>query len=89
MTHYINEENFNQEDSQEYETTDFYLASFLKCKGYDLAGLRKSGSRTVFRFVDKGSRENDMLSYYNGKGKVAPQSLISAIREMKALIHNS
>lgn len=90
MTHYSNEEeNFNKEDSQEYETSDFYQASFLKSIGYALAGLRKSGKRTVFRFVDKPSRESDLLSYFNREDKIAAQTLISSIREMKALIHNN
>ncbi|MCD4847589.1 MAG: DUF5659 domain-containing protein [Candidatus Aegiribacteria sp.] len=82
------EENFNKESPPEYETTDFYLASFLKSTGYLLAGLGKSGNRTIFKFGDKPERNSDILAYYNGEGSVPPLSLISAIKEMKALIHN-
>lgn len=75
-------------DPNHYETTDCYLASFLKASGYSLAGLGRSGNRTVFRFEDKPERSRDILAFYNGEGSVFPLSLISAIREMKALIHS-
>ncbi len=82
------EENFNKESPPEYETTDFYLASYLRSKGYCIASLGRSGNRTIFKFEDKPIREKDILAYYNNKGSVPPLTLISAIREMKALIHN-
>ena len=82
------EENFNLQSPPEYETTDFYLASYLRSKGYSIASLGKSGNRTIFKFGDKPERNSDILAYYNGKGSVPPLSLISAIKEMKALIHN-
>ncbi|MCK5036615.1 MAG: hypothetical protein KAS73_12025 [Candidatus Sabulitectum sp.] len=85
---YGKQENFNKESPPEYETTDFYLASYLRSKGYCIASLGRSGNRTIFKFEDKPERENDILAYYNNKGCVPPLSLISAIREMKALIHN-
>lgn len=90
MNHQIhkNEENFNKESPPEYETTDFYLACYLKSKGYSIASLGRTGKRTVFKFGDKPEREREILAYYNGEGTVPPLSLISAIKEMKALIHN-
>ena len=90
MTHQYNniEEDFNKESPSLYETTDFYLASFLKAIGYTLNGLGKIGSRTVFKFTDKQERPNDLLAFYNSEGSVPPLTLISSIREMKALIHN-
>lgn len=82
------EENFNKASPPVYETTDFYLASYLKSVGYSLAGLGKSGRRTIFKFEDKPERKRTVLSYFNGEGSVSPQILISAIKEMKALIHS-
>ena len=82
------EENFNKESPPVYETTDFYLASFLKSTGYSLVGLGKSGNRTIFKFGDKPERYKNILAYYNNEGSVPPLTLISAIKEMKALIHN-
>ncbi|MCD4707234.1 MAG: DUF5659 domain-containing protein [Candidatus Sabulitectum sp.] len=83
-----NEETFNKESPPEYETTDFYLASYLRSKGYTIASLGRSGNRTIFKFGDKPERRKDILAYYNGEGTVPPLSLISAIKEMKAFIHN-
>jgi len=85
---YSEEENFNKKSPAEYETTDFYLASYLRSKGYSIIRLGKSGNRTIFKFGDKPERNKDILAYYNGEGSVPPLSLISAIKEMKALIHN-
>jgi len=88
MTHQNISKDFNKKSPSEFETTDFYLASYLRSIGYSIARLGKSGNRTIFKFEDKVEREEDILAYYNNKGSVPPLSLISAIREMKALIHN-
>ena len=81
-------ENLDRGSPPEYETTDFYLASYLKASGYLLMGLGKTGSRTVFRFEDSTERSSDILAYYNNGGSIAPLTLVSAIKEMKALIHS-
>lgn len=72
----------------QYETADFYLASFLKASGYLLVGLGRIGNRTVFKFEDRTERSADILAYYNNGGSIAPLILVSAIKEMKALIHS-
>lgn len=90
MTHHNNmqTENLERFSLKPFETTDFYFASFLRASGYNLAGLRKSGNRTVFVFEDKPERSADVLAYHNGSGSIVPITLISAIKEMKALIHS-
>jgi len=84
----MRKENLNMSSQREYETTDFYFASFLRASGYNLAGLRKSGNRTIFVFEDKPERSADVLAYHNGSVKIVPITLVSAIKEMKALIHS-
>ncbi len=53
-----------------FETSDFYLACFLRCTGYELLDLRAEGRRKVFVFRDRPSRRDDVLSFY-GDGAMA------------------
>ena len=51
-----------------FETTDFYLACYLRCDGYRLVGIRRDGRRSVFRFEDRTDRQAVMLSFFNNEG---------------------
>ena len=73
---------------QVFETTDFYLACYLRCDGFRLAGLRREGPRSVFRFQDRADRRNAMLAFFNNEGSVRPLAYSTAIKDLKALIHN-
>lgn len=72
-----------------YETGDFYLACFLRCIGYDLQGLRRDGRRAFFVFEDRPSRQADLMGFFGNKAEVKPLQFVSAIKDLKALIHNS
>jgi len=72
-----------------FDTTDFYLASYLRCVGYDLLDLRREGTRAVFVFADRPERRAAVLAFYNSEGGVAPLAFVGSIRDMKALIHNA
>jgi len=71
-----------------FETTDFYLACYLRCAGYRLAGIRRDGQRSVFRFEDRADRQDAMLAFFNNEGTVRPLAYSAAIKDLKALIHN-
>ncbi len=71
-----------------FETTDFYLACYLRCDGYRLVGIRREGSRSVFRFEDRADRQDVMLAFFNNEGTLRPLAYSSAIKDLKALIHN-
>ena len=71
-----------------FETTDFYLACFMRCDGFRLVGLRREGSRSVFRFEDRTDRMDVMLAFFNNEGNVRPLAYAAAIKDLKALIHN-
>ncbi len=71
-----------------YETTDFYLACFLRCTGYNLAELRRDGARVIFVFTDKPDRRDTVLAFYNNRGTVQPLAFVGIIKDMKSLIHN-
>ncbi len=72
-----------------YETHDFYAACFLRCIGYDLAGVRREGNRVFFIFEDRPQRPHDLMAFFSDKAEVKPLRFASAIRDMKALLHNA
>ena len=71
-----------------FETTDFYLACYLRCDGFRLAGIRRDGRRSVFRFEDRTGRQAVTLAFFNNEGSVRPLAYSAAIKDLKALIHN-
>jgi hypothetical protein len=72
-----------------FETRDFYLASYLRCIGYDLVGLRSEGRRKVFMFRDGPARRQDVLAFYADSATVRPLAFSGTIKDMKALLHNA
>ena len=72
-----------------FETRDFYLACFLRCSGYELLDLRDEGRRKVFIFQDRATRREDVIAFYGENGSVRPLAFASAIKDMKALLHNA
>lgn len=76
------------ESTDVFETTDFYLACYLRCDGFRLAGIRRDGTRLVFQFEDRTDRGSVTLSFFNSEGSVRPLAYSAAIKDLKALIHN-
>ncbi len=76
-------------DSKGFETSDFYLACYLRCIGYALDDVRRSGPRVVFVFCDQPARKSDLMAFFGNKAEVKPLQFVSAIKDLKALIHNS
>ena len=72
-----------------FETRDFYLACFLGCAGYELLDLRAEGSRKVFVFQDSPTRRDDVIAFYGETSRVRPLAFATAIKDMKALLHNA
>ena len=72
-----------------FETRDFYLACFLRCAGYELIDLRAEGRRKVFVFQDRPKRRNDVIAFYGEASSVRPLAFATAIKDMKALLHNA
>ena len=71
-----------------FETTDFYLACYLRCDGFRLVGIRREGPRCVFRFENRADRRDVTLAFFNNEGTVRPLAYSAAIKDLKALIHN-
>ncbi len=88
--HRIRQVSEHEQASREdvFETTDFYLACYLRFDSYRLVGIRREGSRSVFRFEDRADRQDAMLAFFNNEGTVRPLAYSAAIKDLKALIHN-
>lgn len=72
-----------------FETSDFYLACYLRCIGYALGDVRRNGARVVFMFCDQPARRADLMAFFGNTAEVKPLQFVSAIKDLKALIHNS
>ena len=53
-----------------FETTDFYLACYLRCDGFRLSRIRREGPRSVFLFEDRVDRRDATLAFFNNEGSV-------------------
>lgn len=75
-------------DSNQYSTKDYYIASFLKAKGFKLLCTNKKGKDVYFIFEGKEKIENILPGFYNGTEKVIAIDLTTAIRNIKSMLHN-
>jgi hypothetical protein len=72
---------------EEYKTTDLYLATALRAKGYKMT-INTIRSHK-FEFIFNGVNINDdVLKYWNNELMVNARSYAEAIKEMKVRIHN-
>ncbi len=71
-----------------FETRDFYLACYLRCTGYPLLNLRPEGRHKIFVFEDRPTRPADVIAFYGDSTTVPPLAFSSAVKDMKALLHN-
>ena len=72
--------------------SDFYLAAFLRAKGFRLLKVewdKNNPHRAFFVFEDKEGRESLIENFLFGKAKIEPKSFISAIKELKQLLHSN
>jgi hypothetical protein len=71
-----------------FETSDFYLACFLRCRGYRLSRVTGRGSRRTFQFDRPSDMDREILSYVNAEAEVPAVAFVGVIREMKSLLHS-
>lgn len=70
-------------------TSDFYSAVFLRSAGMKLIGINRSDARR-FRFVfeDAKGREKLLDDFFGGRASVEPRAFIAAIKETKSLMYS-
>jgi hypothetical protein len=69
---------------QSYETTDLMLASFLRCRSFDIHNIKRANGRTTFVFDDTPQLRSAVLEYAND-ATVAVRSFCSTMRDLKAI----
>ena len=67
-----------------FETSDLMLASFLRCRSFNIEAIKRQNGRTVFVFDDSAQLRQSLLDYAND-GTVAVRSFCSTMRDLKAI----
>jgi hypothetical protein len=70
--------------SPAFQTTDLTLASFLRCRGFDIAALERQNGKTSFVFDDSTQLRSAVLEYANN-GSVAVRTFCGTMRDLKAI----
>ena len=78
------------EQNQKFILKDFYLAAFLKAKGFRLLKIewdRDNPRRALFVFEDAENRQSLVEDFLFGRAQVEAKSFVLAIKELKQLLH--
>jgi hypothetical protein len=67
-----------------FRTADLILASFLRCRGFEIADLSRQEGRTSFVFDDSVQLRVALLEYANN-GSVAVRTFCGTMRDLKAI----
>lgn len=67
-----------------YDTTDLALASFLRCRSFQINNIRRQNGKTIFVFEDSSQLRNAVLEYAND-GSVSVRTFCSTLRDLKAI----
>lgn len=77
-------------NNRNFILADFYLSAFCLVKGFKLISVDKANpSRILFVFKDKEDRQSLIEDFLFGRAKIEPKSFVSAIKELKQLIHSA
>lgn len=66
-----------------FRTADLTLASFLSCRGFDIAALNRADGKTSFVFEDSSELRSAMLDYANN-ANVPVRTFCGTMRDLKA-----
>ena len=69
---------------QTYQTTDLTLASFLRCRGFQIESIKQNNGRTLFVFQESPELRRAILDFANDEA-VAVRSFCSTMRDLKAI----
>jgi YVTN family beta-propeller protein len=69
---------------QTYQTTDLTLASFLRCRGFQIESIKQNNGRTLFVFPESPELRGAIIDFAND-AVVAVRSFCSTMRDLKAI----
>lgn len=67
-----------------FTTSDLTLASFLRCRDFDIVSLARENGKTSFIFEDSTQLRTAVLEYANN-GSVAVRTFCGTMRDLKAI----
>lgn len=67
-----------------FRTPDLTLASFLRCRGFEIAALTREEGKTSFVFKDSIDLRGAVLEYANN-GRVEVRTFCGTMRDLKAI----
>jgi len=67
-----------------FRTQDLMLASFLRCRDFEIAALTRQDGKTTFVFEDSDQLRSAMLEYANN-GNVPVRTFCGTMRDLKAI----
>ena len=69
-----------------YETSDIYLAAYLKISGIHYIGTRNIKSKTFLQFQNSDVVRDLIHRYNDDTSRVSPKALRDAVRVLKTII---
>lgn len=79
----------SKDDQISYVTSDLYLASYLKTKGFDFKlSQKKSKSKSEFEFQSSPELLSNVDEYLSDTGNCKPLAFTNAIKNLKNYLHN-
>jgi hypothetical protein len=76
--------NSPESGNRTYDTSDLTLASFLRCRNFQINNIRRQNGKTVFVFEDSARLRDALLEYAND-GSVSVRSFCGTLRDLKAI----
>ncbi|MDT7687782.1 MAG: hypothetical protein QOE46_541 [Acidobacteriota bacterium] len=67
-----------------FDTPDLTLASFLRCRNFQISNIRRQNGRSVFVFEDTPQLRSAVLEYAND-GSVSVRTFCGTMRDLKAI----
>jgi hypothetical protein len=78
-------QNFPNRIPSKFYTPDLQYASFLKCRGMEILGMKRDGTRYFFIFKDHPDRPKFTREFY-GAGVIGIAEFRNAISELKSML---
>lgn len=68
-----------------YQTTDLNLASYLRCRSFNIEDIARKNGKAVFSFRDSDGIRTAILEYAND-GMIQARSFCNTLRDLKSLV---
>ena len=79
---------FVQQPSEVFETSDLNLASFLRCRSFQVRSLRRDNARVLFVFENSPELGQAVVDFVND-GTVGVRSFCNTMRDLKGLVRDT